>query len=398
MKNRYVIFIFLLALFLAPFFYLQIFVKKIFRRPRKNLRVLVIQSAKIGDMVCTTPVFREIKKHYPDSKLVVLATPRAIGIIKNNKNIDEIIPYNLIQFQGLKKTFQLLRKIKSYCFDVSIVIVPGTINCLAPFFAAIPKRIANIMPEHGFRFRLLSVFNTDSLKYRKNTLGLKHYLELLKFIGIKDYSLKKEVFTDSASVSKADRFLKEKNISDQDFLVGIGITPGTKLKEWSPQKFARLADLIIQKYGYKVVLLGGPKDGEQVRYVARQMKEPVIFTFDDFGLPEVPALIERFKVYISVDSGPLYIANALDVPVIDIIGPCSPWDQPPIYEKCEIVKQENLPCWPCSSLAKTRVKCREGHRRCLIDLGPEDVLEAFDKVIQKYYSSANNPEGATKYA
>ena len=118
------------------------------------------------------------------------------------------------------------------------------------------------------------------------------------------------------------------------------------------------------------------------------MREKALVSYNDFDLRELPALFRRFKVYISVDSGPLYIANALDVPVVDIIGPVSMYDQAPIYEKCEVAKVENLPCWPCYFVIPRAGKPpdEECCARCLTDLKASDVFGAFEKIIQKYYN------------
>ncbi len=78
-----------LTYLLAPYFYFRIFWRR--KQKPEKLKILVIQTAKIGDMVCTTPVFREIKKKYPDCYLTALVTSKTKDILKNNPRIDEII-------------------------------------------------------------------------------------------------------------------------------------------------------------------------------------------------------------------------------------------------------------------------------------------------------------------
>ena len=55
----------ILSFVLHPFIWLA---SRLVSKP-KRLSVLVFQTAKIGDMVCTTPVFREIKREFPDCRL-----------------------------------------------------------------------------------------------------------------------------------------------------------------------------------------------------------------------------------------------------------------------------------------------------------------------------------------
>ena len=54
-----------------------------------------------------------------------------------------------------------------------------------------------------------------------------------------------------------------------------------------------------------------------------------------FSLDELKALIQRLSLFISVDTGPIYIAEAFDVPTIDIIGPMDENEQPPRGEKTQ---------------------------------------------------------------
>ena len=96
---------------LAPFFYLNIFLRKIKTKrliTEKKYRILIFQTQRIGDMVCTTPVFREIKKIFPDSYITVLGTGAALGVISANPYIDKIMGYNPFSILSfLKVCFKL---------------------------------------------------------------------------------------------------------------------------------------------------------------------------------------------------------------------------------------------------------------------------------------------------
>ena len=60
------------------------------------------------------------------------------------------------------------------------------------------------------------------------------------------------------------------------------------------------------------------------------VSSPRVYNFcEQTSLDELKALIARARLFISGDTGPLYIAEALGVPTIDIVGPVSERDQPP---------------------------------------------------------------------
>ncbi|HRY52911.1 MAG TPA: glycosyltransferase family 9 protein [Candidatus Portnoybacteria bacterium] len=373
------------AVFLtAPFFYFRLYLKKAFLKNKPSKRILIIDNAKIGDLICATPVFRAIKEKYADSYLAVLAVPRVEEILQNNQNINELIIFPLNSSLSFKKTWELFKKIKSEDFNVCINLVPGTLNFILPFLAGIPIRITSANSEMGFFYKKLSFLSNRKLVYQKNSLSVKHYLGLLEFIGVKNSNLTKEVFTDDLSQNKVADFLAQQKIKSSDIIVGLSLSAGNKIKEWGANNFAKLADEIIKKYSFKIVAIGSPADELVLKDFQRLVKENVIITYKDFSLKELPSLIKRFNYFISVDTGPLFIANALGVPVVDIVGPFNYVEQAPYYEKCEIVKPENIDCWPCLHIWSSSVlDCQFGHYQCLKKTTPEMVLRALEALIRR---------------
>ena len=373
------------VLFAASFFYLAIWLKKISAKPGGPKKILIIDNAKIGDLICATPVFRSLKANFPDSHLTVLVIPRVREILQHNPRIDQLITHSFNKKKNLSDVWGLIKKVSQEKFSICLNLNPGTLNFILPFVAAIPLRITTISKESGFFSNLLAaLLCTYRLTLQKEALSVRHYLDLLKFIGITENNLKKEVFVDEASVKKAARFLAERGIIKEDLVVGFCLSAGNKFKEWGVTNFAELARLIAANFGYKIIAVGEPKDKPMLEEFRELIGSAAIITCEDFSLGEVPALFKRFDYFISADTGPLYIANALDVPVIDILGPCSMLAQPPIYEKCEAVHVNNLSCWPCSNGLDSVSSCRLGHLRCVKEISPEFVLASFEKLMKKY--------------
>lgn len=372
-----------IVLLVAPFFCLAIWLNKHLRGAEKLQNILVIDNAKIGDLICATPVFRVIKERYPMVNLTVLVIPRVEGILRGNKNIDRIIISSLNVNYGIGDAWRLAKTIKNGQFNVCLNLVPGTLNYILPFFCLIPKRITSSSRHHSLFFRCLSLLYTDRINWPDNTLSLKHYLELLKPIGIQSENIKKEVVVSDQAKAKAEDFLRQKGFSNQDVLVGFSLTAGNKIKEWNVENFARLAEMIADRYGYKIIAIGALAD-RKVLDEFNHLTENRFVTTSDFLLDELAGLISRFDYFISVDSGPLYIANALGVPVLNIIGPYNYLEQAPYYEVCEIVKADGVSCWPCLHMYSTITACPLGHRACLTETTPGLAFDFFEKLIARY--------------
>lgn len=378
---------------LSPFFYFLAFLNKkkngaaVLENGGKGLKILVIQTTKIGDVVCTTPVFREIKKKYPKSHLSVLIISRAKEILELNPYIDEFIILDDKNHKGVQGSLRLIKEIKKKKFNWSVNLTPTLFNSILPFWAGISNRIQLYSKFVSRGAYIASFFSNHRYLYRQNKLVLRQYLEMLKFIphlstsqkgegfiGINDFEEKKDVFFTEESVSRAKNFLYREGVKSGDFTIGISLSAGNKVKEWPPENFGRLSDLLIEHFAAKVIFLGSASDKNLIKKAEGVMKCKAIDSSGIFSLKELPSLISLFKIFISVDTGPLYIANALGVPVVDIIGPFNVVEQLEIDKKCEIISKRPE-CFPCSHIIPTAHKCKTGTRECVLRIIADDVFQ-----------------------
>ena len=79
---------------------------------KESKSVLILKYDRIGDMVVTTPIFRELKIAYPDISLSVLASKVNKDVIKNNPYIDNIYTnYKNNVFKDLPILLKLRKKL-----------------------------------------------------------------------------------------------------------------------------------------------------------------------------------------------------------------------------------------------------------------------------------------------
>ncbi len=165
-----------LTYLLAPVFYLLIALRKKNAEPK----ILVIQTAKIGDLVCTTPIFREIKRKFPSCYLTVLVTSRTKDILKNNPRIDEVIL--LDDYPEIGDKFKLFGKLRREKYDWALSVFPSSFNSIIGFWSLIPHRATTIHQQTGEIAKLYSIFNNYRLKYQRHDSVEDHHLNLLKFM------------------------------------------------------------------------------------------------------------------------------------------------------------------------------------------------------------------------
>ncbi|MFH1780836.1 MAG: glycosyltransferase family 9 protein [Candidatus Nealsonbacteria bacterium] len=358
----------------APYLYLKIRLS----RKKERQKILIIQRAKIGDLVCTTHVFREIKKKFPGSYLSAMVIARSKGILKNNPHLDEVI--SLGDFTGMTGKIKLIKKLRKDKYDWIFTVLPDPFINTIGLWSLIPHRAATIYRGAGEIIGLTSIFNNYHLEYLRHTSVARHYLNLLKFIGIDNGSEEKEIFIRSAEKEIAMGFLKKHGLSGGDLLVGISVTSEVEFRQWELQKFAKLADLLAEELKAKVIFIGANKDFAKNEQVRKMMTHNSLNTAGVFTLEELPAFLANLKLFISMDTGPIYIANALGVPVVDIVGADDMREQSPFGLKVRII-QKKLYCAPCIFVFAGIRYCKEGHLRCLKEITAEDVFQAAKELL-----------------
>jgi heptosyltransferase-2 len=100
-------------------------------------------------------------------------------------------------------------------------------------------------------------------------------------------------------------------------------------------------------------------------------------------LSQAMALIASSQAMLSNDSGLMHVAAAMGVPQVAVFGSSSPLHTPPLSDKAVVLWLKNeasyqppLDCAPCFERS-----CPLGHLRCLNDLTPERVDQAWREVV-----------------
>ncbi len=339
----------------------------------KQKRVLFIpQYSRIGDIVCSTPVVYNIKKNYPDSYIVALISKKALGILKNNTGIDKII---LLEDYSI---FGLIKALHRENLIWSINLSATSINTCITLWSLIPNRIKTIVETPPITERLTDWMSNYKLLYKDHTFLPQHHINLLKFMDINNPELKKEVFVTEHTELKAQNW--RESIPNNLKIIGISISAGNKIKELGDDKFEILIKKILDDANNEVVIIGSKVDKQRIDELVKKVNNPRCTEATNFNLEELPSLMKRFDLYIAVDTGPIYIAHSLGIPLIDIIGPVDPSEQPPNDSKSiQVLARNNIE--PSSFVFKRRGS-PEQIRKALDNTSVDDIYNAVQKILK----------------
>lgn len=344
------------------------------RAPAEPQRILVIQMAKIGDLLCATPVFREIKARYPQAHLAVMATAQNVPLLRANPQVNDVIVAEAKTFRGLGGKCRLIHLLRQGRYDTVVCLNAGAAYAVAALWALIPRRLAVQSNFGGMSHQLAARLWSEVEIHRSDRLIQATYLALLARLGISAGQLDKEVFTAHGAAGKADAVLGQVT----GVLVGIGVSSANRLKALGSEKIIAVARQMLAAHpAVRLVLLGSVDDQAQAREIAGQLPpDAVIDTCGTVGIAELPALLRRLAVFIGVDSGVTYMADAVGVPLVSVVGPCNMRETRPLGKQVILLQRADLPCAPCAHIFHAPYTCRVGTRACIQEISATEIAGA----------------------
>jgi ADP-heptose:LPS heptosyltransferase len=283
----------------------------------KNAKnVLFFRYDRIGDMVITTPVFRELKLAYPDVKITVLASKVNAGVLLNNPYVDEIITNHKNNFfSDLPSLLKLRQQKFDVCVEFDHSVVPHAIIRLKIIN---PKKIISIKKDgrYGVSGNELSMYDVYTEKLKKRHFR-DIWLEVLRPFDVSPKSNDYDLFITSKLKNEAQNFIKKYS---SKFLVGINLEGAVKGKKIRFSELYQICQgLHQQNNNIQVVILTSPdnfkKTGQKVKemgldYVEMSYKTDTILT--------VAAIINQLDLIITPDTSIVHIASAFNKPLVTI--------------------------------------------------------------------------------
>jgi lipopolysaccharide heptosyltransferase II len=175
---------------------------------------------------------------------------------------------------------------------------------------------------------------------------------------------------------KIDELMKRHGINGLESFIAINPVAKWETKLWSNQKFARLADELIDTYDAKILFTGGAGDRQTIQNIMSAMNSRAVNLAGDTTLNMLAALYEKMNLVVSTDTGPMHMAAAVGTPVVALFGPTAPWRTGP-YGPAHQAIQAGLDCSPC---LKRRCETME----CMKTISVKQVLDATFSLLKKY--------------
>ena len=279
-------------------------------------RILVIRLDRLGDVILSTPVLQALRERFPHAFMAMMVRPACRDVVVGNPALNEVILYEKEgAHRSIRGTIRFARELRRYDFDTALVLHPSNRSHWIPWLARIPVRI-------GYA-RKSGWLLTHRVPHRKQE-GKKHEavytLELLAGFGLTPPRPQPFVPVSPDARQRVERLLQEALIQPSDRLVAIHPSASCVSKRWMPERFAQVADRLVAAQGIRICLVAGESDAGYANQVAQAMQQPTLNFAGRLTIGELAALLQRCRLLISNDSGPVHVAAAVGTPVVDIFG------------------------------------------------------------------------------
>ena len=329
-------------------------------------KVLFFKPGAIGDLLHTLPALKALRKKFPAAHVTVVVSPGLESLIQGTPVADRVQIFDKAKLKRRLKDFiEFGLRLRDERYDLFIDMQPSLRSMVLRWLS-------------GARHVLVYRKQKRPKAGERRIHAADNFLETLRPLGI-DVSVDRiELQIAPEVLTNIDRFFMSRNIDDRP-LIALNCSVGSARpsRNWFPDRFASLADRLIDELDAQVIFIGGNEDRELVRRVLADMKNKAVSAAGELSLPESAALLARCRCLVSADTGPLHLATAVRTPVVGLFGSTDPRRTGPIGRGHQVITK-GLACVPCEEK-----DCPLGTRACMGDITVEEVFNAVGKVLTK---------------
>jgi len=279
-------------------------------------RVGIVMMSAVGDAVHVLPVLNALKRHAPQSRVTWVLQPRPAALVRGHEHVDEIVLFD--RSKGWRAFSDVRRELANRAFDL-------VLNFQVYFKAGIVTSFTRAPVKLGFdraRARDLNwLFTTHRVPPHEPQHVQDQYLEFLAAIGVPTESVAWNIGPwPSERAWQRDFFSKLNRPA-----ASIVVATSKPQKDWLPERWADVADVLYHDFGLEPVLVGGRSERELAaeRVIMERARHKPVSALGS-GLRNLVGILDGSALVLAPDTGPLHIAVALDRPVVSLMGYTNP--------------------------------------------------------------------------
>jgi heptosyltransferase I len=280
-------------------------------------RVCVVMMSAVGDAVHVLPVINAIKRHQPSSHITWVLQPGPATLVRGHRSVDEIIEFD--RSRGVRAFLDVRRELRKRHFDLVIALQVYFKAGLITAMTRAPIRL-------GFdvaRARDLNwLFTTHRIHAHPTGQHVQdQYFEFLEALGVPHEPPVWDLGPWEQEIPWRNEFFGR----IERPVAAIVVATSKPQKDWLPERWAEVCDVLSVEFGLQPVLVGGtsPREVAAARVILERARSHPLSALGS-GLRHLVGILSGSALVLSPDTGPLHMAVALDRPVISLMGYTNP--------------------------------------------------------------------------
>lgn len=270
-------------------------VKEVLKIEEVKSILILRYDGKIGDMVVTTLLFREIKKKYPKIKIGVVAEGVAIDIIKGNSYVDKIYNY---------EEKNIVCEIKNEKYDVLIDFSHMLRVTQMKFIKKCGARINMGYKKNGWK-----LFDENIEMINKKHHISEVYNEALKKLSIENSNLSYDLQITNESLKRIEKYKG---------CIVFNPFAASKHRSFGIDKIKKIIEILIKEYNKDIVILAMKQHEKLIDKIVLDDKTGKIFKGKFESIVDVIAIVRESSLVVTPDTSIVHIATAFQKPTIAI--------------------------------------------------------------------------------
>lgn len=312
-------------------------------------KILIIQSAFIGDVVLATPLIEKLRKFYPNTKIHFLLRKGNENLLEGNPNVDRILIWDKKNGKW-KNTFKVIGEIRKERYDLLINVQRFGTTGLMTFLSNAKLKVGFDKNPFSFCYDRKHIHEIGNGKHE-----VERNLQLIAE-WTDDHLEKPKLHLQPKVLEKV------KELKSQPYIT-LAPTSVWFTKQYPSHKWVEF--LKETNFSGPIYLLGAPTDFEACEKIRTESENTHVQNLcGKLSLLESTALMKDAEMNYVNDSAPMHFASAVNAPTTAIFCSTIPeFGFGPLADNSKVVQTtENLPCRPCG--LHGHKACPEGHFRC----------------------------------
>ncbi|HMK44530.1 MAG TPA: glycosyltransferase family 9 protein [Dissulfurispiraceae bacterium] len=278
---------------------------------------------KIGDMICTLPLLRTLRKEYPAAGLTVLADASNHEMLEAAPFVDNVLVFRKSSGLMANRYLTVMRALSGYSFDLVIAVKGGfsSFLAIAALLSGARCRVGYVSAERPLVSRLytLPVAPIDFSAFHQ----VEACLHLAAVLGVQEMIRDISLEIPSAYRQHAIESLHNKHLKPRERLVLMNVSNNRVTSTWPADKFIELGRLAGKRYGAKCIVTGIDADAEQIGRICAAIGDMAHYIKCGKAL-DFAALAANCNLLVAGDGGASHMGAAVGSRVISLFGATSP--------------------------------------------------------------------------